>query len=971
MVSCGVCWTEGLTEVGKITSCGHGFCWDCLLRWSALANICPLCRTRFNVVRRIQLNLQELPDSDEEGVVDRYPGVILEEQPVPERDLPPNHIDDTPDPMEAVFCMVCDRGDDEDSMLLCDGCERGFHTWCVNLAGVPEGDWFCDECLRGAAGHPRGTRTTRGRPRLRGGPAAADTILPAPAARPAVRQTILSRRVRRQRRVEEVSPAVMLQILDAQEARQSANAASSHAHRAVDELRESWERVRRGSLDFGPAGASRAAPQEVSASAGRPSRADSRINSSGEAGGAHSDSEASERDAMPLAEILRRRRRETPSPPARRRAAGEASARTRGSGELTASEMRAQLAEARERGLALGPSGRLDPKPSTLHRPDLPQARRAPPPSAPRTSTAGQSVPRAYQPPTRRRRWPSALSEASRESRSPQRRERSPSQDPWSPPRGSAVGWGRMGQPTRLPAVPNRERRPVSEFYGRSFGVQVPGQKKDSFLSAPSRPLCCAAWRDRSPTRGVTAASPAHLVAGPGEARSIAQGLEGPPGVEQRQVASHEPPRAWFGKLPAGFLKHAGSDIGGGGLGMGRSGSPAWPAHLLGHAAPLDRGNGPPAATGGHCGERGSSPCRPQLEVDRAQERSLLLSVVVQAAGVSAWGQEQENQAGAGLGSAGTSAGSGASARVPSSNPRAEARSARPQADAAPAGASSGRPHSPVRGPGGQNSVPCLRTSAAAEGPSRSSMLGCAREARSGAGPPASAALQPRLREALDRGAGVSPQPAERRSREAAPATLAGPLPPRPPPPSGLPHVAFGEGPHAGGIVSQPEERSADGVGPSCGASERWGSGAVAVRGHASSEGGRATSRLKAVQLARGVESLEERGPSAVCDSGQSSNCPVVAMAGKRERVARYQDGSQHAKRPRLSKDEQAKQLKAAKERAAGQVKEVLKPMLADGRVTREQFKAVARAATGALYRQLQWTQDDVRRQVQAELEKV
>ena len=33
-------------------------------------------------------------------------------------------------------------------MLLCDGCDKGFHTYCVDppIEVIPEGDWFCPEC---------------------------------------------------------------------------------------------------------------------------------------------------------------------------------------------------------------------------------------------------------------------------------------------------------------------------------------------------------------------------------------------------------------------------------------------------------------------------------------------------------------------------------------------------------------------------------------------------------------------------------------------------------------------------------------------------------------------------------------------------------------------------------------------------------------------------------------------------------
>jgi hypothetical protein len=43
---------------------------------------------------------------------------------------------------------VCDRDDDDESMLLCDGCDAGYHMGCLSppLTSVPPGDWFCPPC---------------------------------------------------------------------------------------------------------------------------------------------------------------------------------------------------------------------------------------------------------------------------------------------------------------------------------------------------------------------------------------------------------------------------------------------------------------------------------------------------------------------------------------------------------------------------------------------------------------------------------------------------------------------------------------------------------------------------------------------------------------------------------------------------------------------------------------------------------
>ena len=49
---------------------------------------------------------------------------------------------------EPEGCEACGKEDDEDAMLLCDGCPRGFHMHCLSpkLTAVPEGDWFCPLC---------------------------------------------------------------------------------------------------------------------------------------------------------------------------------------------------------------------------------------------------------------------------------------------------------------------------------------------------------------------------------------------------------------------------------------------------------------------------------------------------------------------------------------------------------------------------------------------------------------------------------------------------------------------------------------------------------------------------------------------------------------------------------------------------------------------------------------------------------
>lgn len=51
-------------------------------------------------------------------------------------------------------CEICHSGENEDQILLCDGCDRGYHLYCLtpSLSAVPKSDWFCVKCLTAAGG---------------------------------------------------------------------------------------------------------------------------------------------------------------------------------------------------------------------------------------------------------------------------------------------------------------------------------------------------------------------------------------------------------------------------------------------------------------------------------------------------------------------------------------------------------------------------------------------------------------------------------------------------------------------------------------------------------------------------------------------------------------------------------------------------------------------------------------------------
>ncbi|ALC38767.1 lid [Drosophila busckii] len=53
------------------------------------------------------------------------------------------------DPLMKYICHICNRGDVEESMLLCDGCDDSYHTFCLlpPLTSIPKGEWLCPRCV--------------------------------------------------------------------------------------------------------------------------------------------------------------------------------------------------------------------------------------------------------------------------------------------------------------------------------------------------------------------------------------------------------------------------------------------------------------------------------------------------------------------------------------------------------------------------------------------------------------------------------------------------------------------------------------------------------------------------------------------------------------------------------------------------------------------------------------------------------
>ncbi|XP_061891863.1 PHD and RING finger domain-containing protein 1-like isoform X1 [Entelurus aequoreus] len=130
---CPICLNSFSSQpVATPENCQHYFCLDCILAWAKNANSCPVDRIAFNSIYlrkcyggKVQkmITVQKPEKEDEEVIVD---------------------LD-----LDQTNCEVCQGSDREDRLLLCDGCDAGYHMECLTppLDTVPVEEWFCPECV--------------------------------------------------------------------------------------------------------------------------------------------------------------------------------------------------------------------------------------------------------------------------------------------------------------------------------------------------------------------------------------------------------------------------------------------------------------------------------------------------------------------------------------------------------------------------------------------------------------------------------------------------------------------------------------------------------------------------------------------------------------------------------------------------------------------------------------------------------
>ncbi|XP_047298721.1 lysine-specific demethylase 5D isoform X6 [Homo sapiens] len=51
--------------------------------------------------------------------------------------------------IDSYICQVCSRGDEDDKLLFCDGCDDNYHIFCLlpPLPEIPRGIWRCPKCI--------------------------------------------------------------------------------------------------------------------------------------------------------------------------------------------------------------------------------------------------------------------------------------------------------------------------------------------------------------------------------------------------------------------------------------------------------------------------------------------------------------------------------------------------------------------------------------------------------------------------------------------------------------------------------------------------------------------------------------------------------------------------------------------------------------------------------------------------------
>ncbi|KAK5990179.1 PHD and RING finger domain-containing protein [Cladobotryum mycophilum] len=126
-----------LNILASLDGCDHIIHDACIRSWAQKTNTCPICRKPFHFVR-VYNGLDDTAISTYE---------VKDKKQVAEFDVQ-QWLGENPDEEEEESnpCPICSSAEREDILLLCDSCDAAYHTHCIGLDYIPEGDWHCMEC---------------------------------------------------------------------------------------------------------------------------------------------------------------------------------------------------------------------------------------------------------------------------------------------------------------------------------------------------------------------------------------------------------------------------------------------------------------------------------------------------------------------------------------------------------------------------------------------------------------------------------------------------------------------------------------------------------------------------------------------------------------------------------------------------------------------------------------------------------
>ncbi|CAJ0603935.1 unnamed protein product [Cylicocyclus nassatus] len=130
---CPICLCPMDEGFSRPENCQHRFDLDCLTEWSKLRLSCPSCRAGFGAIYTYE-------------IVESKPKLLKVQKMEPPKEAEPF---EEANPLDFTFCEICGGGQHEELLLICDQCDKGFHTYCLTppLDGVPATEqWFCPQC---------------------------------------------------------------------------------------------------------------------------------------------------------------------------------------------------------------------------------------------------------------------------------------------------------------------------------------------------------------------------------------------------------------------------------------------------------------------------------------------------------------------------------------------------------------------------------------------------------------------------------------------------------------------------------------------------------------------------------------------------------------------------------------------------------------------------------------------------------